>query len=208
MTISAVCWLINHSGLPLVFAAQAPSSLASVAEWQTPNSAEHRALAAGQSEEQEIARLASPLLFSPFSIGGTATPIGTSESNNASVSGAGGNISSSWSLQVRLGALCEPSDTEVSWIPRWSAPVTLDKNGGELRLRLKASHFSTASRPDLLYSIGVEIRKGAGLHASTTIVTFVPRFLISNQTNFQLQYAQRFCLDSKNHKPCESDYTY
>ncbi|VUZ38865.1 unnamed protein product, partial [Hymenolepis diminuta] len=207
VTISAVCWLINHSGLPLIFAAQAPSSLACVAEWQTPNSPEHRALAAGQSEEQEIARLASPLLFSPlndFGLGGAAAPSSYGSNNGSRGGNSGANHSaSSWSLQVRLGALYEPSDAGSGWIPRWSAPVSLDKSGGELMLRLKAGHESTTYQTDLLYSIGVEVRKGTGLHTATTIVTFVPRFLISNQTNFQLQYAQRFCLDSKTHKPMD-----
>ncbi|VDN98265.1 unnamed protein product [Rodentolepis nana] len=194
----------------MVFAAQAPSSLACTAEWRAPNSSEHRALAAGQSEEQEFARLASPLLFSPindFGLGGTVAPTGSSHgsSSNSSSGGTSGGThsNSSWSLQVRLGAMYEPSDAGSGWIPRWSSPVSLDKSDGELMLRLKAGHASTSSRPDLLYSVGVEVRKGAGLHATTTIVTFVPRFLISNQTDFQLQYAQRFCLDLKNYKPMD-----
>lgn len=102
---------------------------------------------------------------------------------------------------MRLGARYTPSEVDSDWIPRWSTPVSLDKSGGELMLRLKAGHTST--RPDLLYSVGVEVRKGVGLHSATTIVTFVPRFQISNQSNFQLQYAQRFCLDSSSHKPSE-----
>lgn len=59
-------------------------------------------------------------------------------------------------------------------------------------------------RPDLLYSIGVEIRKGRGPHSGTTILTFTPRFVISNQTNLRLQFAQRFCLDSLAHKSGKS----
>ncbi|KAL5964251.1 Vacuolar protein sorting-associated protein 13D [Taenia solium] len=208
VTLSAVCWLINHSGLPLVFAAEAPSSLASFPEWQTPGSPEHRLLAAGQSEEQEVARLASPLLFSPATaatISGNSVGISTG-GGGGGVGGSGGSGSHlSWSLQVRLGALYQPSEGGGggggTWLPRWSAPVALNKNGEALMLRLKA--MGTESRPDLLYSVGVEVRKGAGLHGATTIVTFVPRFMISNQTNFQLQFAQRFCLDSTAHKPMD-----
>lgn len=215
VTLSAVCWLINHSGLPLVFSAEAPSSLASFPEWQAPGSPEHRLLAAGQSEEQEVARLASPLLFSPAT---AATIAGNSAGVSSGGGGGGGGVGGSggsrsylsWSLQVRLGALYQPSEGGSSyggtWLPRWSTPVALNKNGEALMLRLKATGME--SRPDLLYSVGVEVRKGVGLHGSTTIVTFVPRFMISNQTNFQLQFAQRFCLDSTTHKPSElnSDY--
>ncbi|KAH9277961.1 Vacuolar protein sorting-associated protein 13D [Echinococcus granulosus] len=208
VTLSAVCWLINHSGLPLVFAAQAPSSLASFPEWQTLGSPEHRSLAAGQSEEQEVARLASPLLFSPAT---TAAVSGNSTGVGAAGGGGGGRVDESgsgrshvsWSLQVRLGAFYKPTEgkdeDDGPWLPRWSAPVALNKTGDALMLRLKS--VGMESRPDLLYSVGVEVRKGVGLHDTTTIVTFVPRFMISNQTNFQLQFAQRFCLDSTTHKP-------
>ena len=202
VTLSAVCWLINHSGLPLVFAAQAPSSLACQSEWQVPGSPQHRSLAAGQSGEQELARLASPLLFSPpIAIAGSAAPVGSSVgASSNSRSGSGTNYPSSWSLQVRLGAYYSPTESDKSdWIPRWSTPITLDKGEQELMLRLRAGGSST--RPDLLYSVGVEVRAGTGLHAATALVTFVPRFMISNQTNFQLQYTQRFCLDSTAHKP-------
>ncbi|VDM31742.1 unnamed protein product [Hydatigera taeniaeformis] len=210
ITLSAVCWLINHSGLPLVFAAQAPSSLASPSEWQAPGSPEHRLLTAGQSEEQEVARLASPLLFSPVTtdtISGNSAGISVGD---GSVGGGGGTSSNgrshlSWSLQVRLGALYQPSEgigrEDVAWLPRWSSPVALNKSGEALMLRLKAAGME--SRPDLLYSVGVEVRNGVGLHGMTTIVTFVPRFMISNQTNFQLQFAQRFSLDSTTLKPMD-----
>ncbi|KAL5103024.1 Vacuolar protein sorting-associated protein 13D [Taenia crassiceps] len=210
VTLSAVCWLINHSGLPLVFAAEAPSSLASFSEWQAPGSPEHRLLAAGQSEEQEVARLASPLPFSPVT---TGTISGNSTGVSAGGGGGGGGVGGSgsgrshlsWSLQVRLGALYQPSEGGGggggTWLPRWSAPVALNKNGEALMLRLKA--MGMESRPDLLYSVGVEVRKGVGLHNATTIVTFVPRFMISNQTNFQLQFAQRFCLESSTYEPMD-----
>uniref|UniRef100_A0A5K3FAP5 SHR-BD domain-containing protein n=1 Tax=Mesocestoides corti TaxID=53468 RepID=A0A5K3FAP5_MESCO len=187
VTITAVCWLINNSGLPLVFAQQASSNIASPNEWKAPGSPEHRALAAGQSLDQELARLASPLLFSPL--------VGTAA-----------EFPPSWSLQVRIGAHHSPTEGDSgtgvkrSWVPRWSPPVALDKNDEALLLRLKSTY---QDRPDLLYSVGVEVRKGGGLHSATTIVTFVPRFVISNQTNFQLQFAQRFCVDSTTYRPMD-----
>ncbi|VDL89757.1 unnamed protein product [Schistocephalus solidus] len=182
LTVSAVCWLINQSGLPLVFAQTAPSALVTSNELR-PTSAAYRSLAAGQSAEQEFARLASPLLFS--------FP----------------NKDDDERLQVRIGVKYDPSggqDVEGSdlWMPRWSPSINLNKTGVDLlSLRTK----STGDRPDLLYSIGVEVRKGRGPHSTTTMVTFTPRFMISNETNLRLQFAQRFCLDSATHKSAVMD---
>ncbi|BHF82327.1 Vacuolar protein sorting-associated protein 13D [Sparganum proliferum] len=182
LTVSAVCWLINQSGLPLVFAQTAPSTLVTANELR-PASPAYRSLAAGQSTEQEFARLAIPLLFS--------FP----------------NKEEDERLQARIGVKYDPSGGHVAdgsdlWMPRWSPSINLSKTGVDLlRLRIK----STGDRPDLLYSIGVEVRKGRGPHNVTTMVTFTPRFVISNETNLRLQFAQRFCLESSTDKSVVMD---
>ncbi|VDP87800.1 unnamed protein product, partial [Echinostoma caproni] len=60
LTVSAVIWLVNESGLPLVFA-QSPTSTSSQSHSKTQKSLAN--ISAGQYEEHEQARSVAPLLF-------------------------------------------------------------------------------------------------------------------------------------------------
>uniref|UniRef100_A0A336MDN8 CSON015545 protein n=1 Tax=Culicoides sonorensis TaxID=179676 RepID=A0A336MDN8_CULSO len=64
----------------------------------------------------------------------------------------------------------------------WSQPFTLNKD--ILHRHLKAS-FSNES-----FVIGIEVRRGKGKYAQTTVVTFSPRFQLYNRSSFKLQFAQ------------------
>ncbi|TGZ73901.1 hypothetical protein CRM22_001262 [Opisthorchis felineus] len=178
LTVSAAFWLINQSGLPLIFV----QSSSSPGRLYTSNSeaARQRALtniAAGQYDEHEEARSVSPLLFS-FS-----------------------NRNEGYLLRVRVGRglskteSADPANPNGGFYPVWSPAISLDKSGVDM-LQLKM--VDSTNRPSLVYHVGFEVREGCGRHAVTRIVTFKPRYVIENATDLRLQVAQRKCLRTRS----------
>lgn len=47
------------------------------------------------------------------------------------------------------------------------------------------------NRPDLVYVIGIEVRKGRGRYSVTNIVTLSAHYQIHNKSTYKLQFAQR-----------------
>ncbi|KER20313.1 hypothetical protein T265_11120 [Opisthorchis viverrini] len=178
LTVSAAFWLINQSGLPLIFA-QSSSSPGRLYASNT-EAARQRALtniAAGQYDEHEEARSVSPLLFS-FS-----------------------NRNEGYLLRVRVGRglakteSADPSNSNGGFSPVWSPAISLDKSGVDM-LQLKM--VDSANRPSLVYHVGFEVREGCGRHAVTRIVTFKPRYVIENATDLRLHVAQQKCLRTRS----------
>ncbi|GAA50436.1 vacuolar protein sorting-associated protein 13D, partial [Clonorchis sinensis] len=178
LTVSAAFWLINQSGLPLIFA----QSSSSPGRLYASNSeaARQRALtniASGQYDEHEEARSVSPLLFS-FS-----------------------NRNEGYLLRVRVGRglskteSADPANPNGGFSPVWSPAISLDKSGVDM-LQLKM--VDSTNRPSLVYHVGFEVREGCGRHAVTRIVTFKPRYVIENATDLRLHVAQQKCLRTRS----------
>ncbi|KAF7232825.1 hypothetical protein EG68_05835 [Paragonimus skrjabini miyazakii] len=170
LTVSGVIWLINDSGLPLIFAQSSAVSVSAAAASQKNRLLAN--VAAGQYEEHEQARSMCPLLFS-FA-----------------------NKNEGFLLRVRIGRglLSSGSNSEHTQsksFPAWSPAISLDKRGVDM-LQLKVIN-SNNNRPDLVYHVGFEVREGHGRHAVTTVVTFRPRYVIENWCGLRLQVAQRGC---------------
>ncbi|KAF6777182.1 hypothetical protein AHF37_03837 [Paragonimus kellicotti] len=115
LTVSGVIWLINDSGLPLIFAQSSAVSVSTAAASQKNRLLAN--VAAGQYEEHEQARSMCPLLFS-FA-----------------------NKNEGFLLRVRIGRglLSSGSNSEHTQsksFPAWSPAISLDKRGVDM-LQLK-----------------------------------------------------------------------
>ncbi|EDW18711.2 uncharacterized protein Dmoj_GI13376 [Drosophila mojavensis] len=133
--ISAPIWIVNKSGLPLIYKQEGTNKIA-----------------AGQFEEHERARQVSPLMFS-FS-----------------------DQEGSPNLEVRLGNTFGANN-------QWCKSFSMIKNITYRELR-------TESGPGC-YKIGIRVRRGRGLYASTTFVTLSPRFHLYNKSGHQLEFTQK-----------------
>ncbi|KAF8569114.1 hypothetical protein P879_00924 [Paragonimus westermani] len=174
LTVSGVIWLINDSGLPLIFAQSSSVSISTAATSQKNRLLAN--VAAGQYEEHEQARSMCPLLFS-FA-----------------------NKNEGFLLRVRIGRglLSSGSNSEHTQsksFPAWSPAISLDKRGVDM-VQLKVIG-SNNNRPDLVYHVGFEVREGHGRHAVTTVVTFRPRYVIENWCGPRVQVAQRGCVQTR-----------
>ncbi|XP_069775082.1 intermembrane lipid transfer protein VPS13D isoform X2 [Narcine bancroftii] len=139
--ISAPYWLLNKTGLPLIF--------------RQDNA---KADAAGQFEEHELARSLSPLLFS----------FTDKEQLNM--------------CTMRIGKGIHPDA-----VPGWCQEFSPDGGSGVRAVKV----IQHGNRPGLIYSIGIDIRKGRGRYRDTNIVTFAPRYLLDNKSSHKLAFAQR-----------------
>ncbi|KAH3833861.1 hypothetical protein DPMN_107177, partial [Dreissena polymorpha] len=146
LTVSVPYWLVNKSGLPLVFRQDGCRE------------------AAGQGEENEMARIVSPLLFN---------------FNNES--------NSPYLCEMRLGKHKHGSDT----VPVWCKGFALKNDADRPTVRQLNVAPRTTNRPDWIYNIGIEVKQGKGHFRATTIVTFAPRYCISNMSEHKLCIAQR-----------------
>ncbi|KAK5644974.1 hypothetical protein RI129_006274 [Pyrocoelia pectoralis] len=140
ITVSAPYWIINKTGLPLVFRQKGVS-----------------AETAGQFKEHEIARMVAPLLFS-FS-----------------------DPDASPSIVVRVGNAVVPNGTS-----QWCQDFDLQRGIKVRKLRVSLRD----GQPDMVYSIGIEVRMGRGKYRATSIVTISPRFQLHNKSSYNLLFAQ------------------
>ncbi|KAL3882451.1 hypothetical protein ACJMK2_028789, partial [Sinanodonta woodiana] len=165
LMISAPYWLINKSGLPLIFRQ----------DFSNDESA-------GQFDEHELARSVTPLLFSFSSKDSTykcCMRIGNS------VHGATGksHFSKGFSLDSGIG-MCQLHVTpQQANKPDWLVNLQQDVKD---RFLLNRSF-------DLLqlYYIGVDVQMGKGRYRKTNFVTFAPRYELDNQSNQKLAICQR-----------------
>ncbi|KAM4646860.1 intermembrane lipid transfer protein VPS13D isoform 5-T7 [Amazona ochrocephala] len=139
--ISAPYWLINKTGLPLIF--------------RQDNA---KTDAAGQFEEHELARSLSPLLFC----------YADKEQPNF--------------CTMRVGRGIHPEG-----MPGWCQGFSLDGGSGVRSLKV----IQHGNRPGLIYSIGIDIKKGRGRYIDTCMVTFAPRYLLDNKSTYKLAFVQR-----------------
>ena len=146
ISIFARHWLINRTGLPLIFRQEGTAIDA-----------------AGQESENELARLAAPLMFS---------------FNSDNMSEA-----SSTHLTMRIGTGLHPEDS-----PQWCRSFPLQPGS---RVRKLFVHPKDSGRVSRIYIIGVDVRVGKGRYRETLIITFSPRFQVHNQTSFKMQMSQR-----------------
>nr|XP_002733622.2 PREDICTED: vacuolar protein sorting-associated protein 13D-like [Saccoglossus kowalevskii] len=142
ISISAPYWLVNKSGIPLVFRQDSG-----------------KGDAAGQFEEHELARSLSPLLFS-YS-----------------------DKECPYLCTMRLGKGVHGEEG----IPNWCQRFSLEGGTGVRSLHV----IQHGLRPDWVYNIGIDIRKGLGRYHETQIVTFVPRYQLDNRSRFKISFAQR-----------------
>lgn len=151
ISISAPFWLLNKTGVPLVFR-------------QNGVSAE----AAGQFAEHELARMVAPLLFS------FADP----DASPAVVARVGSHV---------------VQDGKSQWCEHFHL-----QRGIQVRKLRVTLHDG---RPDVVFVVGIEVRRGRGKYHQTSIVTIAPRFKLYNRSSYQLQFAQS-CFAKK-----ETDHT-
>uniref|UniRef100_A0A8C3LML7 Vacuolar protein sorting 13 homolog D n=1 Tax=Chrysolophus pictus TaxID=9089 RepID=A0A8C3LML7_CHRPC len=130
--ISAPYWLINKTGLPLIF--------------RQDNA---KTDAAGQFEEHELARSLRTLL-------------------NTTIIGRG------WCIHPE-------------GMPGWCQGFSLDGGSGVRALKV----IQHGNRPGLIYSIGIDVKKGRGRYIDTCMVTFAPRYLLDNKSSYKLAFVQR-----------------
>lgn len=136
VSISASYWLVNRTGLPLIFKQEGVHVESS-----------------GQFAEHEQARLLTPLMFS-FS-----------------------DLDAPAALSIRLGK-------RYGLMPGWCTPINLQKDVVQHRNLRAASSNET-------FMVGLEVRRGRGRYAKTSVVTFSPRFQIYNRSSHRLQFAQK-----------------
>ncbi|XP_059608662.1 intermembrane lipid transfer protein Vps13D [Phlebotomus argentipes] len=136
ISISAPFWLVNRTGLPLVFRQESVNHESS-----------------GQFSEHEQARLVSPLMFS-FS-----------------------DFDAPPALTVRLGK-------RYGMNPAWCQPFNLHKDTLNRQLKSGVSNET--------FVIGIDVRRGRGRYAKTSVVTFSPRFQLYNRSRYKLQFAQKY----------------
>ncbi|XP_006866437.1 PREDICTED: vacuolar protein sorting-associated protein 13D isoform X2 [Chrysochloris asiatica] len=139
--ISAPYWLMNKTGLPLIF--------------RQDNT---KTDAAGQFEEHELARSLSPLLFC----------YADKEHPNL--------------CTMRIGRGIHPEGT-----PGWCQGFSLDGGNGVRPLNVSQQ----GNRPELIYNIGIDVKKGRGRYVDTCMVIFAPRYLLDNKSSHKLAFAQR-----------------
>ena len=148
ISIFARHWLVNKTGLPLIFRQEGTA-----------------VDAAGQEDENELARLAAPLMFS---------------FHDETMSETG---SSSTHLTMRVGTGLHAEDT-----PQWCRSFPLQPGS---RVRKLFVHPKDSGRVSRIYIIGVDVRVGKGRYRETLIITLSPRFQVHNQTSFKMQMSQR-----------------
>uniref|UniRef100_A0A2C9LEM5 UBA domain-containing protein n=1 Tax=Biomphalaria glabrata TaxID=6526 RepID=A0A2C9LEM5_BIOGL len=171
LTISAQYWLINKSGLPLVFRQDGASTTA-----------------AGQFEEHEEARNVMPLLFSfveKNELNLCQMRVGTSYH--------GKNSKPQWCHRFSLEGNTFKRALHVireGNKPDWLVMCQY-KMGKTLMTKSDQSSV-------LVYNIGVQITSGGPQYRGTTIVTFAPQFFLDNQSRFKLAIAQQFMTKNEN----------
>ncbi|XP_032904331.1 vacuolar protein sorting-associated protein 13D isoform X4 [Amblyraja radiata] len=72
-------------------------------------------------------------------------------------------------------------------VPGWCQEFSPDGGSGVRAVKV----IQHGNRPGLIYSIGIDIRKGRGRYRDTNIVTFAPRYLLDNKSSHKLAFAQR-----------------
>uniref|UniRef100_A0A1I8IBG5 SHR-BD domain-containing protein n=1 Tax=Macrostomum lignano TaxID=282301 RepID=A0A1I8IBG5_9PLAT len=207
ITVSACYWLINRTGLPLII----------------KQTYDDGGPLAGQGDEHEAARCVAPLLFSLSAVGGEVggagasgnggVAVGGGESGAASDSGpdgaagGGGGGGSGRYCSLRLGRHWQPAGGAAAaaaakggysrWTPLWCEHFHPDSPGCIVRqLHMKPADQSL---PNLVYSIGLEMRPGRGRYRHTNIITCTSRYQLHNRSSHVLAYAQRHCTGSVEH---------
>lgn len=165
VSISAAYWLVNRTGLPLVFRAEGGGE------------------AAGQFAEHELARMVAPLPFS-FADGDgptLAARLGTSLAPNPEVS-----------LRHTLPGRATLDDGTFN-VSQWCSPFGLGPGVTVKRLECRGvgPGGGPAAEGERSYAVGVAVRSGRGRYRRTNIVTFTPRYQLHNNTSHCLQFAQK-----------------
>ncbi|XP_064629557.1 intermembrane lipid transfer protein VPS13D-like isoform X2 [Lineus longissimus] len=176
LTVSAPFWLINKSGLPIIF--------------KQDNA---KLEAAGQFEEHELARSVTPLLFSfadkeaPFLC---SMRIGKSLHDPGTIS----KWCSRFQLESGIGmrklhvaAPWKESKPDLEYHNSVNPNMPKLKNlfvRGVQRLKRK-NHPK-----EWVYHIGIEVRQGRGRYRDTTIVNFAPKYQLDNRTRHKLAFGQ------------------
>ncbi|XP_023229581.1 vacuolar protein sorting-associated protein 13D-like isoform X2 [Centruroides sculpturatus] len=146
INISSPYWLINNSGLPLVFRQEGT-----------------QVEAAGQSDEHELARSVVPLLFSFADKDASAM------------------------CSIRIGRSLHPNS-----LTQWCNSFNLQKG-----IRVRHLHVTPRdSRPDWVYTIGIDVRMGRGRYRDTYMVTVSPRYQLDNKSSYKLEFSQKFAVEN------------
>uniref|UniRef100_A0A1I8IH62 UBA domain-containing protein n=1 Tax=Macrostomum lignano TaxID=282301 RepID=A0A1I8IH62_9PLAT len=193
ITVSACYWLINRTGLPLII----------------KQTYDDGGPLAGQGDEHEAARCVAPLLFSLSAVGGEVGGAGASGNGGWTrrCSWGGGGGGSGRYCSLRLGRHWQPAGGAAAaaaakggysrWTPLWCEHFHPDSPGCIVRqLHMKPADQSL---PNLVYSIGLEMRPGRGRYRHTNIITCTSRYQLHNRSSHVLAYAQRHCTGSVEH---------
>lgn len=146
ITISAPYWILNRTGMPLIFRQEGVA-----------------VDAPGQFQENELARMVAPLLFSWT------------------------DTDASPSVICRVGTAVSTNGQ-----PLWCQNFHLRRGVQVRRLKVTHANTDSKSwYPDTVYAIGIEVRAGRGRYRRTNIVTVCPRHQLHNRTNRTLIFSQQ-----------------
>ncbi|XP_060085097.1 intermembrane lipid transfer protein VPS13D-like [Ylistrum balloti] len=162
--IMAAYWLVNKSGLPLIFR-QESSKIDS----------------AGQFEEHELARSVTPLLFSYHE-----KELSNLCTMRVGKSVHGPNAIPNWCHRFSL-------ESGTGMRKLYVVPKEQNRPDWLVELQHQTKRRFTIAITNALqvYNIGIEVRQGKGKYRDTNIVTFAPRFEIDNQSSHNLAIVQR-----------------
>ena len=145
ISVLAAHWLVNKTGLPLIFRQEG-------AAIDSP----------GQEDENELARLAAPLMF--------CFQEELSETSNSQ-------------LTMRIG-----NGLHTDGSPQWCRSFPLQPGSRVRKLTIVPKDSRRVGR---IYIIGIDVRVGKGRYRDTLIVTFSPRFQLHNLSQHKVQLSQR-----------------
>ncbi|KAI2809880.1 Vacuolar protein sorting-associated protein 13D [Blomia tropicalis] len=171
ITIYSPHWIINRSGLPLIFAQEGVYTES-----------------AGQSTEHERARSISPLLFSYAEVEAPKYCIMRLGRMTDGVEPRWCNFflleKGTFYRRLRVTECLSRSVSMNSFDPITMSP---GKAG---------QHYFQQPATEKIYEFGIDIRNGRDRYSHTKIVTIAPRYQIENLTSYKLEFAQRCMVES------------
>ncbi|KAH9399207.1 Vacuolar protein sorting-associated protein 13D [Tyrophagus putrescentiae] len=184
ITLYSPYWIVNRSGLPLIFAQEGVY-----------------VEAAGQGEEHERARALSPLLYSHAEAEAPKFAVMRLGRMTAAVEPRWCNYflleKGTFYRRLRVTECTGPVGGRSGSINSFD-PLTASPG------RAHAHYFPPAT--EKIYEFGIDIRSGRDRYSNTKIVTIAPRYQIENLTTYRLEFAQKCMVDGSGSSNSSTGY--
>ena len=175
-------WIINRSGLPLIFSQEGVYSDS-----------------AGQTAEHERARSISPLLYSFSDVEAPKYCIMRLGRMTESIEPRWCNF---FMLEGTFYRRLRVTETPFSSTSSVVDPLSMSPD------KTSTAHYlPVPTATERFYEFGIDIRNGRDRYAHTKIVTIAPRYQIENLTSYKLEFAQRCMVDSFGARGADSLYS-